>query len=317
MILGDYFDALGDGVQAGDHYRAALGEAGALGLEEIRWEASFGLARAAERRGRTEEAAGFYKQTIALIEQITIGLPLRTFRSSFRLDKIGLYETLMRLLLQMDRAAPGKGFDREAFLFAEKSKARGFLAGLLSPDEDVAPGAEPGLRAEERRIHRAITLIQLGLQAPTIALGRRRALLHRLDTAESERRDFLVRIRKRDAAAFRFHYIQPYDCAAVQERLLGPATALLEYVIGEEFSAAFLLTRAGLTVAPLPPPVRPESAGGQLPQVPDPGRTRGFSGAFGRRPSGSSPARALPGDVGTRHQEPHRHPRRAAPLSAL
>ena len=253
MILGDYFDALGDGVQAGDHYRAALGEAGALGLEEIRWEASFGLARAAERRGRTEEAAGFYKQTIALIEQITIGLPLRTFRSSFRLDKIGLYETLMRLLLQMDRAAPGKGFDREAFLFAEKSKARGFLAGLLSPDEDVAPGAEPGLRAEERRIHRAITLIQLGLQAPTIALGRRRALLHRLDTAESERRDFLVRIRKRDAAAFRFHYIQPYDCAAVQERLLGPATALLEYVIGEEFSAAFLLTRAGLTVAPLPP----------------------------------------------------------------
>ena len=253
MILGDYFDALGDGAQAGDHYRAALGQASVLGLEEIRWEASFGLARAAERRGRTEEAVDFYKQTIALIEQITIGLPLRTFCSNFRLDKIGLYETLMRLLLQMDRAAPGKGFDQEAFLFAEKSKARGFLAGLLSPEADVPPGAEPGLRTEERRIHRAITLIQLGLQSPTIAPGRRRALLRRLDTAESERRDFLIRIRKRDAAAFRFHYIQPYDCAAVQERLLGPATALLEYVIGEEFSAAFLLTRAGLTVAPLPP----------------------------------------------------------------
>jgi hypothetical protein len=253
LVEGDAFVEAGDQDLAEERYGAALRESTALGLEEVRWQSSFGLARIAESRERIGPAVDYYKQTIALIERIGLGLPLRTFQSNFRLDKIGLYETVVRLLLRLHESAPSKGYDREAFLFAEKSKARGFLASLQSGNETVPADAAPGLKTEENRIRRDITRLQLDLQEPGIPPGRRRALITRLDRTENAWRNFLVRIRRRDSASARFHVSDPYDFTAIRDRLTAPSTAVLEFMVGEKSSAAFLLTRDELTIATLPP----------------------------------------------------------------
>jgi hypothetical protein len=253
LVEGDALAGAGDPDRAEGRYGAAMRESAALGLEEIRWQASFGLARIAEFRGQTGRAVDYYKQTITLIERIGLGLPLRTFQSNFRLDKIGLYETVVRLLLGLHRAAPGKGFDREAFLYSEKSKARGFLASLQSGDESVPAAAAPALKAEAVRLRRGISKLQSDLQESAIPPGRRRALISRLERAENEWRNFLVLARKSDPAPAAFRSGDPYDFAEISRRLAGPSTALLEFMTGERSSAAFLLTSDGLLTAELPP----------------------------------------------------------------
>ena len=253
LVEGNMCAEAGDPDRAEEPYGAALRDASSLGLEEIRWQSSFGLARIAEARGRIERAVDHYKQTIAFIELIGRGLPLRTFQSNFRLDKIGLYETVVRLLLNLHDGAPGAGYDREAFLYSEKSKARGFLASLQSGDESVPADAAPGRKAEAGCIREAISKLQRDLQEPGIPPGRRRALISRLERAENEWRNFLVRVRPPGPAAVPFHSGDPFDFTEIKRRLAGPSTAVLEFMVGEKSSAAFLLTSDGLLTAALPP----------------------------------------------------------------
>jgi len=251
-VLGEFFLETREWSRAASHFRSALATALATGLDEIRWRADYGLGLAAEGAEDRVAAIDYFKKTVFVIERIGIGLPLGIFQSGFRKDKINVYEKLIHHLMDEHRRTPAAGFDREAYFFAERSKARGLLSGLPSMAGNPAPVSDPVLRKEEMRLTRAVTRFQSELQRADLTLGLRGEILRRLDEAEGARRDFILRMRRREAGGNPAGPVGPYRIDAVQMNLPDRSTALIEYMIGEEYSCVFLVTRDGLAVASLP-----------------------------------------------------------------
>jgi CHAT domain-containing protein len=252
-LLGDLFMKSGDPGRAAVYYREALRLAEAVSSEELVWRAFHGLGRVSELQANLVQSVAYYKKTIEVIEKISFRLPLHIFRSGFRKDKIGIYETMIQWLLQMHRKERARGYDREAFLYAEKSKAMGLHTFLQESELDAEEQKDRALREQYQRIGQNITRLQIELQNPGLSTDRRMALLQALDKADDEVRNFLFQIRRKNPKYFRIDYAQPSSFESVRQKLVKADTALLEFVIGEQRSFAFLVTRDEFVVAGLPP----------------------------------------------------------------
>ncbi len=252
-LLGDLCLKSGEAARAADYYRETLRLAGAVNSEELLWRAHYGLARVSELQTKLLQAAEDYKKSIAVIEKVSLSLPLHIFRSAFRKDKIGIYESLIHGLLQMHQKEPNKGYDREAFLYAEKSKAMGLHTFLQESELDAEKQEDGALREGYQRIGQKITRIQIELQNPALSAERRMALLQALDKGDDEVRNFLFQTRRKNPKYSEIDYAPPSSLESVRQKLVRTDTALLEFVIGEQRSFAFLVTRDAFAVAGLPP----------------------------------------------------------------
>ncbi|MDD8026814.1 MAG: CHAT domain-containing protein [Acidobacteriota bacterium] len=234
------------------HFRLALSLAESSGVLEARWRADLGLAQTAAKRGDVPAAVDRYRKAIAAVERIADGFTQRDYRSAFLRDKISFYETLIGLLLARQEKEPAAGFDREAFLYAERSKAQGALAGLRRVESDRKQVRENGRRGEERALAAAISRIQAGMQDPDLTPAALNVQQLRLAKAEAARMGFWLRARTAGGSN------RPPSSAAlpsieeIRKGLLDDSTAVLEYVVGADLSCAFLVTRDGLMTAPLP-----------------------------------------------------------------
>ncbi len=252
-LLGHLFMKSGDAARAAVYYQETLRLAGPINSEELVWRAYYGLARTSELQANLPQSMDYYKKTIEVIEKISFRLPLHIFRSGFRRDKIGIYETLIQWLLQMHQKEPSRGYDREAFLYAEKSKAMGLHTFLQESELDAEEQKDRALREQYQRIGQNITRIQIELQSPDLPKERRMALLQALDKGDDEVRNFLFQTRRKNPKYSEIDYAQPSSFESVRQKLVKADTALLEFVIGEQRSFAFLVTRDEFVVAGLPP----------------------------------------------------------------
>jgi CHAT domain-containing protein len=246
VMMGDAFLQARNPRGAVSHFRSALEAVKSFPPGEAHWRALSGLAQANEAMGNRHETANFYRKAVAIIENVGLGMPDRTFQANFRKDKIGIYETLIGLLWDLHREDPSRGFDREAFEYAERSKARGFLSGL-----DLAGTGfdSPDWAARGPVLNRAVTQLQLALQDPDLPPARRSDLLRRLERVEDDRLAFLIGLHRRDLGSHRLFSSGLDD---IRAKLLDPETVLLEYVLGESRSFAFLAGTDALRVVELP-----------------------------------------------------------------
>lgn len=250
LIAGDIFLQNGNPQAAARHYRTALEVDPAKPKSEITWRALIGLSSALEAGRGKAESLPFLKKAIDIIEADGASIPIRAFQNFFRRDKIGIYEVLIGKLVDLDREQPGRGFDREALFYAEKSRARGFMTGLKALDVNPAVSE---LNNRVRSLNQTVTRIQLRLQDPDLPDETRRALLAKLEKAEINRTAFILDNRRRELETGRFQFPDPCGLEEIRTKLLRPDAGLLEFVLGEQRSFAFLATVDGLDIALLPP----------------------------------------------------------------
>jgi CHAT domain-containing protein len=252
-LLADLFMKCGEAARASDYYRETLRLAGAVNSDELLWRAHYGLARVSELQTKLLQSVEEYKRSIAVIEKVSFSLPLHIFRSGFRRDKIGIYESLIHGLLRMHQKEPTKGYDREAYLYAEKSKAMGLHTFLQESELDAEKEGDSALRENYQRIGQNITRIQIELQDPALSAERRRALLQALDKGDDEVRNFLFQTHRKNPKYSKIDYAPASSFESVRQKLVRADMALLEFVIGEQRSFAFLVTRDAFAVTGLPP----------------------------------------------------------------
>ncbi len=233
-------------------FQEALIRAEETGVLEARWQALLGLARAAEKLGDGRAAADGFQRAIGAVEEVASRFP-RGYLSVFLGDKIGLYEALVGHLLAGHEKIPGEEAKREAFLWADRSKARG-VRTLMARAESGRMRSEAAYPAEAAALDRGVNRVQAALLDPDLTPTALAARLRRLDEAEARRLSFRLRIRAELASASRESAPPPPDpsFAELQTLVSEGSTALLEYIVGSEGSWAFLMTRDGLSVAPLP-----------------------------------------------------------------
>lgn len=219
---------------------------------ELLWEAQYGLGRVAEARRDLPRALVRYRLAVDALQSLVWSLPPTADQADFFLDKLGVFEDLIGLLLRMHSDDPGRGYAREAFACAEKAKAGGFLGFLRLTGVDPDKGLAPGLLLRERAVRDAITGAQLGLQDEDLGPEEVRALRERLAAAEIEHSDVVTRIHRSNPVPGALVRVNSCDSDRLRACLPDDETVLIEYVVGSEASYAFCVSRKGTTSAVLP-----------------------------------------------------------------
>lgn len=219
---------------------------------ELLWEAQYGLGRVAEARRDLPGALIRYRLAVDALQSLVWSLPPRADKANFFLDKLGVFEDLIGLLIRMHAGDPGRGYAQEAFSCAEKAKAGGFLEFLRISGVDPDRGLDPGLLLRERAVRDAITGAQLGLQEEGLGPEAARALREQLAAAEIEHLDVITRIHRSNPVPGALARVNPCDSDRLRARLPDDRTVLIEYVVGNQASYAFCVSRRGTTPAVLP-----------------------------------------------------------------
>jgi CHAT domain-containing protein len=252
LIAGDIFLARGEFQRPGRFYEAALRVGQAAGFEELDWRADFGLAACFERRGQLQPALEHYRRALNVFEELRGKFPLRLYNPGFFEDKLAVHFSLIRLLREMHQRDPSRGYLEEVFAVMERSKARGFMDSLEEAELGFSATATPDIRQEEARIANRIAYLQTKLHNPYLSKRKWAELELGLAEAENNYTDLLIRIRRKIAGGGRGRYAEPLGYPEIRERILEKETALVEYMLGQDYSVGLMATAKTLSAVLLP-----------------------------------------------------------------
>jgi len=233
-------------------YREALALVGVRSAPEVTWRLHAGLGVVRAERRATDPAAQEYRAAMQDIEAAggTLALPER--RSSYLADKWDVYVRAAELEASRDRSAA-------AFAVSERLRA-GQLREMLAQGRVSAPDpSAPDLAAREQDLRRHITELTSGITAgaddplavrgPDVARG---AAVAREDLLRAQEAygDLVLEMRER---APRHAALVAPATAAWRDVAghLAPDQAFIEYLLSEDGSIAFVLTRDTIAAIPL------------------------------------------------------------------
>jgi tetratricopeptide (TPR) repeat protein len=250
VVLGDIYAGQKEYSRAAGFYRQALAAGQAKNSRQVVCDAYCRLARVCLTGGNRHGSLKFYKKAIAAVEQIGSDLPQQVYKSGFCKEKMKIYEEIVSLLLEMHEKEPGSGYDRDAFAYAERSKRQGFLESLRG----FRLGMQSGFSRDKnaRAIFLEFSRIQNELQKRHLGESERRGLLRELEAQEGKYRSLMAEVGQRSPQPSTLMDSLDDGYQQVEKKLTTGDTALLEFMLGEKTSWAFLVTSHGLSTTVLP-----------------------------------------------------------------
>jgi CHAT domain-containing protein len=188
---------------------------------------------------RTDEALAAFREAIRRNEDFREVFASARSRSVVFERRLGAYHGAALALTDLGRSA-------EAFDLAERVRARAFL-DVLALRATLARPARGDLVDEERRLRARVEEVR-ALPESGPAAGERARLLAEARAAYER---FLERLQREDAEQASLRSVEPLGLHAVQA-LLEPGTGLLEYLVTDEGTLAWLVTRDRMRAARIP-----------------------------------------------------------------
>jgi CHAT domain-containing protein/tetratricopeptide (TPR) repeat protein len=210
----------------------------------LKWRVAFGHGRALERLGRLDEAVGRYLDAVAIIESVRGRLAASRSRSGFLEDKGHVYTALVSLLIRTGRIG-------QAFGVAERLRSSGFLDLVTRSMLLGRLHGNPDARDLLARIEQLQRTVAERGAPPTGDRGEDHVIRDELRGAERawlEAVDTWARQSPEVAALRQRPPLAPTDL----QRRLPPRTALIQYVVADAETVAFVMTSTGLRAQMLP-----------------------------------------------------------------
>jgi len=224
----------------------------ALGLERLKahpaprvvWSLHAGLGRALRRRNALADAATQLRAAIGELERVSGGLVLEEHRAAFQADKWGVY-------VELSQVEWARGRTEAAFDVSERLRARQML-DLLARGRVADHLALDGLGAREQDLRRQ--MVELSQQLDTVSAGAQEmrggevesAALVQTRAALTEAQDayqaLMLEVHERSPAYAALVRGETADARDVMQAL-PPDEALLEYLVGDSTTIAFVVTR--------------------------------------------------------------------------
>jgi tetratricopeptide (TPR) repeat protein/CHAT domain-containing protein len=250
--MGDVYAHLGDYDKSVEHHQLALKVGTDIHYAQIIWYSHVGLARSLEQQNKLADALDHYRQSIEEIEKVRGQLLETEYRTGFLQRRLEVYENVVALLFRWHDRDHSQGYDRAAFTYAERAKARAFLDTLAEASAHVRKGMSPQQIAEEQALFRNISRIQSALFGKQLTEKEKKRLNEELKAAENKLEDFKNQLRKNNPAYADLRYPEPYDLARAQKELLDDSSVLLEFLLGEKKSFLWLVSSQSLEMIALP-----------------------------------------------------------------
>ncbi len=253
--IGIVYSNLGNFEESTKYYEKALSLDSMFKNGTFIWETFYELGNARKKQNDYAGALHNYKNAIASIESIRSRIAIEDLKASYLgTDKrIEVYQNLIDLLVTLHRTDPAKGYDKEAFNYLERGKARAFLDSLEVAEVDVSQGISPILANREKEAMRHISKAYSKLLAAAVSpednkiiSGQIKSLEDQLDLLKRE-----IRTASPAYADLRYPEVITYD--EVRKELLAPHEAYFAYSLGKEASYAFVVFHDGLRIFKLPP----------------------------------------------------------------
>jgi len=216
------------------------------GNAQYEWQIGGGLAHVERAMGRQQDALAQYQEEIHAIELLRASaLNTESGRAAALSARRSIYADTADLLCDMQQPA-------EALEVAERGRARAFLDMLAMSRSGLPDELTPEQRQEEGAKLTRISTLQKGLWKENLSPDEEKKIKGELTSAESDLDALHLEIRHSNPRYGSIHYPEPIGVSEIQNRLLDEHTALVEYLLGEKRSLAWVVTKSELTTALLP-----------------------------------------------------------------
>jgi CHAT domain-containing protein len=204
------------------------------------------LAEIQAATGQREQALESYQRTIQTVERerATI-IPTEMAKASLVAMRHSVFTRAIDFLVTQNRA-------EEALEIAEKYHARAFLDVLAESRIDLRKDLDAAQKKQESELFARIAKIQKELWQPTLPVARAAQLRQELQVAENDLTLFQVELRRANPRYASVKYPQPLKPADIAKTLLKPDSALIEFVLGEKKSFAWVVRPDKITAVTLP-----------------------------------------------------------------
>jgi len=252
--LGIIYARMGEETKSMERFDKAIEVASMNQTGAFAWETYLEIGNNLKKKGEYNESLENYEKAVSLIEDTRSEIVLEELKASYlggdrRMD---VYHNIIEALIRLHHASPNKGYDRKAFYYLEKGKARAFLDSLKVADIDIVKGIDPKLILRERNLTREISRAYTRLLTAGLSEEERESIIKQLKNAE-EQLDALKReIRTTSPAYADLKYPSVLNYEQAKKLVSEDQTVLLAYSIGEDTSWCFKLSSNGLNIFELP-----------------------------------------------------------------
>ncbi len=260
--IGRVYDNLGQGQKALRYYYQALSLSRVASDPAGESLTLYQIARAQQRLGNLDESRLKLNAALAIIESLRTKVASQDSRAAYFASTHQYYELLVDVLMQLDARRPADGFGVAAFDVSERTRARSLLESLSEARADIRQGVDPALLKRERdleqtidakaRRHGQLVANKDNAGAQTVAT--------QLSQLTTEYDEVKVQIRSKSPRYAALTQPQPLGLKEIQNRLLDDKSLLLEYMLGDERSYVWAVTRTAISSYELPPRAQIEDA---------------------------------------------------------
>ena len=254
-ILGQVYAALQQPEQALTACREALAILQLVGDRDHAAQDLQQMARVERDQGQLSAARRHAEDALALVETVRATAGAQQDRASYFATRQSLGEFYIDLLMRLAQREPGAGHDGDAFVAAERERARSLLEMLAEARVDIRQGVDPALLERQRAL-----VGQLNSKAERLlglhgegAEEKAAALKQEIGELEEQSQQLQLVIRKSSPHYSAITQPQPMTLPQIEEQVLDADTLLLEYALGEERSYLWIVARTGLRSYELPP----------------------------------------------------------------
>ncbi|HEU4506642.1 MAG TPA: CHAT domain-containing protein [Pyrinomonadaceae bacterium] len=214
----------------------------------------FNLAHLKRDRGNLREAKRDIEDAVAIVESQRSNVSSHALRTSYLAQVRNIYELNVNILMRLHNESPASGFNVEAFAISEKARMRSFLESVREARANVRAGVDPLLLSKEKQLNEALnTKAQLHVQLLAAKQNDEAANVSKeLDTLVAELANVRDQIRQASPQLATLSMPDLLTLKQVQQRVVDDETVLLEFVLGDEQSYAWVVTRTGYSSHELP-----------------------------------------------------------------
>ena len=214
------------------------------------------ISRAELSLGSLDTALSVIKDSIKIIEDLREKVGSPDLRALYFAVVRKHYDLLIDILMQLNEARPGQGFDVQALLVNDRSRARSLIDLLSQPRADLLQGAAAELIERERELRGLISAVaqhqmQLALNGKDSAEVAE--VTNDLAQLRAQYQDVEVRLRERGSKQLTLDSFELLSPEEIRSELQGPDTMLLQFALGDERSYLWAVTTNSLTSYELPP----------------------------------------------------------------
>jgi CHAT domain-containing protein/tetratricopeptide (TPR) repeat protein len=222
----------------------------------------YNIARLERDRGNLNEARHRMDAALSLVESLRRKVTSQDLRASYFATVRQHYELYIDILMKSQKQDSQAGFETAAFDISERARARSLLESLNEARADIRQGVEPALLERERNLEQEIN-VKAGRHAQLVASKdnvEAQTVATQLNQLTTEYDEVKAQIKSKSPRYAALTQPQPLSLKEIQSRLLDDNSLLLEYMLGDERSYLWAVTRTEISSYELPPRAQIEDA---------------------------------------------------------